>query len=351
MTFGEIINCVDDYKDNGFHERTKLRWLTELDGKVAADVMLMGIEEIRELPHTYPEAKQCKPLVGYPHEDIYTLWLEAKIDYANGEYGKYQNTMEMFNEAYGNFKRWFASVYQPAQGKQVVGYGGRSCHPVYYMTAYGLAVMKGYSGTLDEWLESLKIKGDPGKSAYQYAIEGGYTGTEEAFADHMAGNGKTAYQYAVEGGYTGSVSEFRAKMAMEYASLNHDHKDTYSPLKHDHAGEYAVKNHDHGEQYAPANHDHGTAYAPLGHSHTFCIEEKVTLFADSWKEDNTMAIVIATIPSTAKVIIVSPDTGNENYAAYMDCGVRCVSQGSDGLTFRCEDAPDIDLVVNLVGFV
>ena len=167
----------------------------------------------------------------------------------------------------------------------------------------------------------------------------------------MAGNGKTAYQYAVEGGYTGSVSEFRAKMAMEYASLNHDHKDTYSPLTHDHAGEYAAKNHDHGEKYAPANHDHGTAYAPLGHSHTFCIEERVTLFADSWKEDNTMAVVIASIPLTAKAIIVSPDAGNENYAVYTDCGVRCVSQGSDGLTFQCDDVPDIDLVVNLVGFV
>jgi hypothetical protein len=84
---------------------------------------------------------------------------------------------------------------------------------------------------------------------------------------------------------------------------------------------------------------------------TSTVTETVTLFADSWKEDNTMAVVIATIPSTAKAIVVSPDTGNKNYAIYADCGVRCVSQGSDGLTFRCEDVPDIDLVVNLVGFV
>jgi hypothetical protein len=84
---------------------------------------------------------------------------------------------------------------------------------------------------------------------------------------------------------------------------------------------------------------------------TSTVTETVTLFADSWKEDNTMAVVIATIPSTAKAIIASPDTGNENYAAYMDCGVRCVSQGSDGLVFQCDDVPDINLVVNLVGFV
>ena len=84
---------------------------------------------------------------------------------------------------------------------------------------------------------------------------------------------------------------------------------------------------------------------------TSTVTETVTLFADSWKDDNTMAVVIANIPSTAKAIFVSPDAGNENYAVYADCGVRCVSQGSDGLVFQCEDVPDIDLVVNLVGFV
>ena len=351
MTFGEIINCVDDYKDNGFHERTKLRWLTELDGKVAADVMLMGIEEIRELPHTYPEAKQCEPLVGYPHEDIYTLWLEAKIDYANGEYGKYQNTMEMFNEAYGNFKRWFASVYQPAQGNQVVGYGGRACHPVYYLTAYGLAVMKGYSGTLDEWLESLKIKGDPGKSAYQYAIEAGYTGTEAAFAEHMAGNGKTAYEYALEGGYTGTINEFRLKMAAEYAPVNHDHDEAYAPYNHGHGEAYAPYNHGHGQTYAAYNHDH-TKYAALNHSHDFYMTETVTLYADEWGSD-TMSLVVypETVPLTAKLITVCPDPGDENYAAYTECGVRCVSQDRDGLTFQCEEVPEFDLVVNLAGFL
>ena len=36
--------------------------------------------------------------------------------------------------------------------------------------------------------------GADGKSAYQYAVEGGYTGTEEAFAAKMAGGGLTAAQ-------------------------------------------------------------------------------------------------------------------------------------------------------------
>ena len=44
----------------------------------------------------------------------YAPYLEAKIDYANGEYEKYQNSMQMFNSFWGEFLRWFALVYRPA---------------------------------------------------------------------------------------------------------------------------------------------------------------------------------------------------------------------------------------------
>ena len=90
--------------------------------------------------------------------------------------------------------------------------------------------------------------GDDGKTAYEYAQEAGYTGTEEEFAEQLANGGaeevvisseaptdeaakvwinpdeedeggtagKSAYEYAVEGGYTGTEEEFAAKMAEEF---------------------------------------------------------------------------------------------------------------------------------------
>lgn len=47
--------------------------------------------------------------------------------------------------------------------------------------AYGVAVKNGFTGSVDEWLESLK-----GKSAYEYAKDGGFTGTEEEFSSKLA---------------------------------------------------------------------------------------------------------------------------------------------------------------------
>lgn len=115
-TIQEIIERVDDTKPNAFTQKTKMAWIAELDGKIAADVMMMNIVEIRQLKYVHPQDLASEPLVDFPHDTIYDLWLGAKIDFENGEYNKYQNSMEQFNAHYGNFVRWFASSYEPAQG-------------------------------------------------------------------------------------------------------------------------------------------------------------------------------------------------------------------------------------------
>lgn len=53
-------------------------------------------------------------LVEPPHSKLYAEYLMARIDYANGEYDKYQNSMQMFNAFWGEFMRWFARTYCPA---------------------------------------------------------------------------------------------------------------------------------------------------------------------------------------------------------------------------------------------
>ena len=56
----------------------------------------------------------CELLAEAPHSKIYPEYVMARIDYANGEYDKYENTMQMFNAFWGEFSRWFARVYRPA---------------------------------------------------------------------------------------------------------------------------------------------------------------------------------------------------------------------------------------------
>lgn len=122
MTIARIIERVDERKPNAFSEEQKLRWIAELDGRIALDVMLMSITDAESFRYSYPEDMQSQPLVRFPHEALYEAWLGAMIDLANGEYARYQNSMELFNAQYGAFVRWFAATYAPAQGYYEEGY-------------------------------------------------------------------------------------------------------------------------------------------------------------------------------------------------------------------------------------
>lgn len=116
-TYRNIIELVDSYRPNAFDEQLKLWWLVTLDGKIATEVMLMDVNEVREiLDQEYPEAMDFTPLVGFPHEELYLHYLESKILYANEEYNSYQNAMESFNAAYRAYCSWLLNTYDPIKG-------------------------------------------------------------------------------------------------------------------------------------------------------------------------------------------------------------------------------------------
>lgn len=111
-------------------------------------------------------------------------------------------------------------------------------------TAYDLAVEKGYKGTLEEWLESLKgangQDGANGKSAYELAVEKGYEGTLEEWLLSLNGtngsNGKSAYELAVEKGYEGTLDQWLESLKGSNGSNGQDGTDGKS------AYELAVEN-------------------------------------------------------------------------------------------------------------
>ena len=98
-------------------------------------------------------------------------------------------------------------------------------------SAYEVAKEGGYTGTEQQWLESLKGgKGDTGssgangKSAYEIAKEGGYTGTEQQWLESLKGgtgaSGKSAYEVAKEGGYTGTEQQWLESLKGKDADMD-----------------------------------------------------------------------------------------------------------------------------------
>ena len=82
-----------------------------------------------------------------PHDKLYSAYLTAMIDFGNGEYNKYQNSMQLFNLAFGEYARWYADHFRPAD-RDPSKTGA-------YLSAYAVAVKHGFVGDEEDWLRSL----------------------------------------------------------------------------------------------------------------------------------------------------------------------------------------------------
>lgn len=120
MTLIEAINHVDSVKPNSYGQREKIRWLSNLDGLIKREIIdkYEGGDSVAFSEYT--EADIMKRLiVPAPYDDVYIKWLEAQIDFANGEYGKYNNAALAFNEAYQRYARAYNRENKP---KKSVGF-------------------------------------------------------------------------------------------------------------------------------------------------------------------------------------------------------------------------------------
>ena len=172
MTIIEAINKIDALKPNNYSQGDKIGWLSTLDGIIKKEIIdthegadkekaiteyiknnvvayensvieYMKVNEVsREEAEKhiefheikYKEAKEhieatrndimfngydattaldTVLLVPAPYDDVYIRWLEAQIDYANGEYGKYNNSMALYNTAYATYERYYNRTNMP----------------------------------------------------------------------------------------------------------------------------------------------------------------------------------------------------------------------------------------------
>ena len=123
MTIIEAINKIDALKSNIYPQEDKVDWLSRLDCMIkkqiidthqgADDVSFTGYDDNTDL-HTVL-------LVPTPYDEIYLRWLEAQIDYHNGEIKKYNVAITMFNTAYEGFERYYNRTHMPiASGSRFV---------------------------------------------------------------------------------------------------------------------------------------------------------------------------------------------------------------------------------------
>jgi hypothetical protein len=117
MTVMEAINTIDNLKHNTYSQRDKRMWLSRLDGMVKRLIIDTheGGENIPFVPYVDETPGDTVMLVPAPFDEIYLRWLEAQIDYCNGEIIRYNNSMAMFNSSWESFRNYYNANHMPLQ--------------------------------------------------------------------------------------------------------------------------------------------------------------------------------------------------------------------------------------------
>ena len=135
MKIGEAIEIIDTMKPNVYTPEDKIRWLSQLDGQIYKTLILthedgeykrlrkvfvdLETGESKEMivlsmqPYDKSVSMDKDLLVKYPYDHIYVSWLESRIDYANGEYAKFNNSNAAYTAELEEFMRWYNRNHMP----------------------------------------------------------------------------------------------------------------------------------------------------------------------------------------------------------------------------------------------
>lgn len=122
MIVQDAINRVDRIKPNAFTDEDKMLWLDSLEGMIQSEIYL-------RCPETIVRIKSLEDALSapFPYDALYDLYLQAMIDFHNGEYDKYNTTYAMFNSKWEDFSVWYTTHY-PTIGSVMFGNTEVSCN-------------------------------------------------------------------------------------------------------------------------------------------------------------------------------------------------------------------------------
>lgn len=241
MTIKECIDQVDNVKPNQYGIEEKVEWLSFLDGIIINDVIKTheGYNNEYEDFDGYSADKLGKKLiVDKPYDKLYVAYLKMKIDEANGETARYNNSATMFNSYLLEFKKYYNKTHMPLSihnrnnpkptkqngGTQISGTELENIKreilsQLQELITDSLSNDKIYDIVMQYvYNHTNELKGKDGLDGYTPQKGVDYFDGKDGKDGNVGKTGKSAYEYAKEGGYTGTEADFAKKMAQEMSA-------------------------------------------------------------------------------------------------------------------------------------
>ena len=152
MKIIDAINRIDSLKHNTYTQEDKVEWLSRLDAMVKNHIIdTHEGEEVTFNGYDATTDLQTELLIPEPYAEVYLGWMEAQVDYYNGEYEKYNNAIDMFNTAYQGYKNYYNRTHMPL-GSKMKYFGGSA--PKQNKTANSVARISEIILLAEKWVGS-----------------------------------------------------------------------------------------------------------------------------------------------------------------------------------------------------
>ena len=155
-TLKEIIAIADELNPNAYSNNIKAQWVNEVETAIQTEVFVIApVDVVSFLPYEDKKDKQLS--LDETWDKIYLTYLQAMIDFSNKEYAAFNNDIALYNSYVDTYAKWY--VRHHGEGEALIS--------GMYISAYGIALKYGFTGTEEEWIASLKgdkgEKGDTGR--------------------------------------------------------------------------------------------------------------------------------------------------------------------------------------------
>lgn len=99
MTLAKAIENFDAERINKISLERKIEWISQLDKKIHTEILApRGDEDFKGYTVETTFTTELKAPDSYG--EIYNLYLNTKMDYMNGEIGRFNNSAMLFNRMY-----------------------------------------------------------------------------------------------------------------------------------------------------------------------------------------------------------------------------------------------------------
>jgi hypothetical protein len=114
MTLGQLIAEIETVKPHQFPKETITRWLTEVENTAVEQIFnrVDGVDiHFEKFDYDMDHEKELQ--IPDHFADVYMTYVSAKIDYANREFGGYNNAVSMYQAAFDELAAYWKRTHKP----------------------------------------------------------------------------------------------------------------------------------------------------------------------------------------------------------------------------------------------